>query len=96
MQKMPPDCTQERVFETKTHPKCQKISACGGHIIIEIRLVMLLKCNFSAPAAGKNHSEISTVHFIVHFLLILGHISIPTYLQKFYVLPQQIQFHQEY
>ena len=24
MQKMPPDCTQERVFDTKTHPKCQK------------------------------------------------------------------------
>ena len=46
MQKMPPDCTQERVFDTKTHPKCQKISACGGHIIIEIRLVNAPKVYF--------------------------------------------------
>ena len=50
MQKMPPDCTQERVFDTKTHPKCQKISACGGHIIIEIRLVNVPKVYFSAAA----------------------------------------------
>ena len=41
MQKMPPDYTQERVFDTKTHPKYQKFPACGGHIIIEIHLVML-------------------------------------------------------
>ena len=34
----------------------QKKSACGEHIVIEIRLVMLIKCNFSAPAAGQNHS----------------------------------------
>ena len=33
-----------------------KKSACGEHIVIEIRLVMLIKCNFSAPAAGQNHS----------------------------------------
>ena len=52
MQKMPPDCTQERVFVYQNASKSQKISACGGHIIIEIRLVMLLKCNFFAPAAA--------------------------------------------
>ena len=39
MQKMPPDCTQERVFKYKNASKIPKISACGGHIIIEIRLV---------------------------------------------------------
>ena len=32
----------------------QKISACGGHIVIEIHLVMPLKCNFFAPAAGQH------------------------------------------
>ena len=31
-----------------------KFSACGGHITIEIRLVMLLKCNFFAPAAAHH------------------------------------------
>ena len=30
----------------------KKISASGGHIVIEIRLVMSLKCIFFAPAAG--------------------------------------------
>ena len=53
MQKMPPDCTQERVFDTKTHPKCQKISACGGHIIIEIRLVNAPKVYFSRLRRAK-------------------------------------------
>ena len=32
----------------------QKFSACGGHIVIEIHLVMPLKCNFFAPAAGQH------------------------------------------
>ena len=52
MQKMPPDCTQERVFYIKTHPKCQKISACGGHIIIEIRLVNAPKVYFFRACGG--------------------------------------------
>ena len=30
MQKMPPDCTQERVFCERTPSKKSKISACGG------------------------------------------------------------------
>ena len=28
--------------------------ACGGHIVIEIHLVMHLKCKFFAPAAGQH------------------------------------------
>ena len=39
MQKMLPDCTQER----ENASKMKKKSACGGHIIIEILLVMLLQ-----------------------------------------------------
>ena len=65
MQKMLPDCTQERIFDTKTRPKCQKISACGGHIIIEIRLVMLLKCNFPRLRRAK-------IIIFLNFLLVLG------------------------
>ena len=52
MQKMLPDCTQER----EKHIQNAKIFRLRRHIIIEIRLVMLLKCNFFAPAAGQNHS----------------------------------------
>ena len=47
MQKMPPDCTQERVFKSKM----PKNSACGGHIIIEIRLVMHLMFFSRLPRA---------------------------------------------
>ena len=33
MRKMPPDCTQERVFCERTPSKKSKFSACGGPII---------------------------------------------------------------
>ena len=52
MQKMPPDCTQDRVLWYKNASKMLKIAACGGHIIIEIRLVNAPKVYFFAPAAG--------------------------------------------
>ena len=42
---------QECVFGLQN---AQKFSACGGHIVIEIHLVMPLKCNFFAPAAGQH------------------------------------------
>ena len=42
---------QECVFGLQN---AQKFSACGGHIVIEIHLVMPLKCNFFAPAAGHH------------------------------------------
>ena len=45
--KMPQEC----VFGIQNAQKC---SACGGHIVIEIHLEMLLKCNFFAPAAGHH------------------------------------------
>ena len=38
----------DSIFCIKRAPKSQKFSACGGHIVIEIRLVIL----FCAPAAG--------------------------------------------
>ena len=45
-------CFQIALRNVKNASKMPKFSACGGHIIIEIRLVMLLKCNFFAPAAA--------------------------------------------
>ncbi len=52
MQKMPPDCTQERVFKYKNASKIQKKSACGGHIIIEIRLVNAPQVYFFRACGG--------------------------------------------
>ena len=50
---------QECVFGLQN---AQKFSACGGHIVIEIHLVMPLKCNFFAPEAGQ--------HSVLVFMLV--------------------------
>ena len=52
-----PKCTQEGVFGTKPFQNASKFSACGGHIIIKIRLNA--PNVFFRACGGQNHNVLS-------------------------------------